>query len=155
MAYATYNEVIRRYPLLETATAGGDYDAQALVCSDYIYFAEMEINSRLGSHFATPFSNAGPTVKDLCIDLAYYRAIRYTDPDRAEKLRAAVDGRIEAIKAGGEYLYTSSGTVMAPDASGEQVWSSNEDYHPVHSMLDAEENEIDEDRLDDEADERD
>ena len=154
MPYATYDEVIRRYPLLESATGGGDYTAESVVNSDLIYFAEMELNSRLASHFPVPFDDVPPTVRDLCIDLAYYRSIRYTDPDKAQKLRSAIDGRIDGIKDGKEYIYTSSGTLLAPEAAEDEVWSTVEDYHPVHSMLDAEDNAVDVDRLGDEVDER-
>lgn len=156
MSYATYAEVIRRYPLLEKHTAGGSYTAETVVNSDLIYFAEIELNSRLGSHFSMPFTAPiPPTITDICIDLAYYRSIRYADPDRAEKLRTAIDGRIEAIKSGKEYIYTGSGTILTPNAATDEVWSTNMDYHPTHGMLDAEDSCVDPDRLTDEHDERD
>lgn len=150
--YATYSETILRYPLLATWNTGVG-SATTVVNSDLLYFAAQEIDSRLATHFTTPFSAAHPTVKDLCIDLAYYRALRTKDPDQAAKLRDVIDGRIDAIKAGTEYILTGSGT-LAPSNPGQTVWSNTEDYHPVHSMLDAEDAMIDPDRLDDEEAER-
>ena len=149
MAYASYNDVIIRYPIVKT---WGKTEAE--ISSDLIYYAEMELNSRLGTHFAVPFTTVYPTVKDLSIDLSYYRALRTKDPKKANEIRKAVLGRIEDIKAGKEFIYTGSGTLEA--SGGIEIWSTTEDYHPVHSMLDAEDplTDISSERLYDEADER-
>ena len=134
MAYCTYNDMILRYPSLS------DYGTQASdVTNDLIYYAEMEINSRLGTHFTVPFTTVYPTIKDLTIDLAYYRVYRLKDPDKAEKMKESILGRIEDLKTGKEALYTGSGVVFPalkdPDP---QIWSSTQDYHSAFSMLDAE-----------------
>ena len=150
MPYITYDDLILRYPIISTWPG-----SETTVNSDLIYYGEMELNSRLAGHFTVPFSAAHPTIKDLAIDLSYYRAIRLTDPEKADKIKAQVSGRIDAIKAGDEYIYTGSGTTIAADPDGLGVWSTNEDYHPVHGMLEPEDSCIDADRLDDEADERD
>jgi len=150
--YADYDECVARYAAL--ATWG---KTPTEVSSDLIYYAEIELNGRLGSHFSVPFSADHPTVKDLTIDLAYYRAIRTTDPSKAKALHAAVLGRIDDIKKGKEYIYTGSGTIILPDGADQEIWSTTQDYHPVHGMLEAEDagSRIDPDRLDDESDERD
>jgi len=121
-------------------------------------YAEHELNSLMATHFSVPFSGSHPTVKDLAIDLVYYKTMIVKDPEKAEKIKDAVLGRIDRIKAGEEYIITDSYTTIVPDAiAGGEVWSTNIDYHPVFSMLDAD-NEfsvIDEDRIDDEEGERD
>jgi len=149
MSYADYNDVIIRYPII---ASWGKTESE--VSSDLIYFAEMELNGRLGSHFTVPFTTVYPIVKDLTIDLAYYRALRTKDPKKANEIRGAVMGRIDDIKAGKEFIYTGSGTLEA--SGGIEIWSTTEDYHPVHSMLDAEDplTDISSERLYDEADER-
>lgn len=151
MTYATYNEVITRYPLIETLGK-----TASEVSSDLIYYSEIEINGRLGVVFSVPFDAAHPTIKDLTIDLAYYRAIRIKDPDKAEKLWKSVIGRIDDIKAGKEDIYTGSGTLEMDIMPGAEVWSTTQDYHPVHSMLDAEDplTMVSSERLYDEANER-
>jgi len=150
MPYANYAEAIQRYPLLATWS-------QTNVESDLLYFAEMELNSLLASHFTVPFAAAHPTVKDLTIDLAYYRALRMKDPKKAREIREDIKGRIDDIKDGEEYIYTGSGTTIEPSGSGEEIWSTTMDYHPVHSMLDADDSltMVSSERLQDEADERD
>lgn len=147
--YITYTELVARYDAIATMFA-----TEAGVNSGCIYYAEAELNSRLASHFAVPFSAAHPTVKDLALDLAYWKALRTRDPKKAKEIEDAVLGRIQAIKDGHEYIYTGSGTVLLPDGAGQEVWSTTKDYHPVHAMLAPEEETIDEDRLDAEEDER-
>ncbi len=60
MTYVKYLDVIARYSILKT---WGKSETE--VTSDLIYYAEMELNSRLASHFSVPFSDSHPTVKDL------------------------------------------------------------------------------------------
>lgn len=147
--YITYAELIERYDTL-ASWAG----SEAAVNSGLIYYAEIELNSRMASHFSVPFSAAHPTVKDLAMDLAYWKAMRTRDPKKATEIEDAVLGRIQAIKDGKEYIYTGSGTIMLPEGAGQEVWSTTMDHHPVHSMLEPEEETIDPDRLDAEEDER-
>ena len=149
--YITYADLTARYPVIETK-----YAKTSEVNSHIIYWAEHELNSRLASQFTVPFSAAHPTVKDLAIDLSYYRTLLTLDPDKAEKFKKAVIGRIDDIKAGNEYIYTDSHTVIAAEGMNDEIWSSTMDYHPTHSMLDAESEytHISSDRLYDEENER-
>ncbi len=73
------------------------------------------------------------------MDLAYYKSLYTKDPGKAEEIRVAVIGRIEDIKAGKEFIFTGSYTTIQPNGllTGE-IWSNQKDYHPVHSMLGAE-----------------
>ncbi len=134
MAYATYEEMILRYPLVKTWGDNSPTD----VNSGLIYFAEIELNSKLATHYTVPFSAAHPTVKDLTIELAYYRVLAQTDAKKAKELNDRIIGRIDRLKSGNEYIYTGSGTTIVPSAPGQSIWSTVKDYHPVHSMLDAE-----------------
>ena len=72
--YITYADLVARYPVIETK-----YTKDSEVNSHLIYWAEHELNSRLSSHFSVPFSAAHPTVKDLAIDLSYYRPLLSID----------------------------------------------------------------------------
>ena len=132
--YADYEDLILRYPVLENW--GEIYEMD--VNSALIYYAEVELNGRLASHFTVPFSGTPPTVRDLTIDLSYYRTIRTTDVDKAETLHDTVMGRIQDIKDGKEFIYTGSGTVIKPDesVSQETVWSSTGSWHPTFGMSD-------------------
>ena len=132
--YITYAEVIIRYPIIATWT-----NSQSEVENDLIFYAERELNSRLASHFSVPFSGSHPTIKDIAMDLVYYKALYTKDPAKAKEIKDAVIGRIEDIKEGKEYIVTDSYTTIAPDKDiVRPIWSNQMDYHPVHSMLDAE-----------------
>jgi hypothetical protein len=125
--------------------------------NDEIGYAEKELNGRLATHFSTPFSGAHPTVKDLSIDLTYYRTLRLKDPDMAKKFKDDIIGRIEGLKKGDEYIYTDSNTTITADANlAGEIWSNVKDYHPTFSMLDPENSysRVDSARLIAEEDER-
>ena len=133
--YITYDELIVRYPII--ATWNG---SQSNIENDLIYYAEREINSRLATHYTVPFSAGHPTIKDLCIDLSYYRTLVTKDPEKAEQVKDAVIGRIEDLKSGKEYIMTDSYTMIEPSTNrpGGEIWSTLMEFHPVHSMLGAE-----------------
>jgi len=132
MSYTDYEEVIIRYPMIKTWAK-----TEVEVNSDLIYYAEMELNGRMASHFSVPFAASHPTVKDLAIDLAYYNALKTRVPKDAKQIHDVVIGRIEAIKEGKEYLFTGSDTIIAPSEQTTQIWSNLMDYHPIHTVLGA------------------
>ena len=152
--YITYDEVVLRYPMLTTWS-----DSCNILTNDTIVYAEHELNSLMSTHFSVPFSGSHPTIKDLAIDLAYYRTMVAKDPDNAEKIKDAVLGRIDRIKEGKEYIITDSYTTITPDSTiaGGEVWSTTMGYHPTFSMLDTENKYscVDSDRLNAEEDARD
>ena len=59
------------------------------------------------------------------------------DHEKADAMHDAFLKRIERIKAGEEFIITDSGTNIGPQDAAAAVWSSTENYHPTHSMLDA------------------
>jgi hypothetical protein len=132
MTYATYDEVIERYPALARIAS-----TPTRMNSGFIHYAEQELNGRLSSKFTVPFSEAYPTIKDLAIDLTYYRFLLVNEPDKAKAFHDHIISRIDNIKAGKEYIMTASGTIYA-QGGGTDIWSTTMDYHPTHSMHDAE-----------------
>ncbi len=133
MSYATYDDLILRYPAASKWAA-----TPSEVNSGMIHFAENQLNGMLASHFSVPFAGSHPTVVDLTIDLAYARGMLTRDPKGARAVLDLVMGRIKDIKEGKEYIFTASGTTIYATGGGSGIWSSTASYHPVHSMLDAE-----------------
>lgn len=149
--YITYNEVLERYPMLKT------WAGNSPMLATEITYAENEINGRLSTHYSTPFSGAHPTIKDLAIDLTYFRTLILKDPDQAVKVKEFVLGRIDGLKNGDEYIMTDSNTYITPEASkAGEVWTNMDNYHPVFSMLNADDpaSKIDPNRIDAEENER-
>jgi len=149
--YITYAEVLERYSMLKT------WAANSPMLNNEIAYAEKQVNGILATHFSTPFSGAHPTIKDICIDLVYYRSLILKDPDQAEKIKPFIEGRFENLKNGKEYIMTDSNTAIGPSATlNDEVWTNLEDYHPTFSVLDADnpKSVIDPDRIEAEEDER-
>lgn len=106
--------------------------------SDYIYYAEKEVEARLAPVYSVPFSAAHPTVKDLCIDMAYLRWLRMHKPKDGKIIQESIDDRINRVLDGSEPIITGSGSMEPTASGGDLPGSTTEDYHPAHSMLGAE-----------------
>jgi len=148
--YATYSDCSVRYPILSKWNPS----SVSAVNSDLVYYAEKEIDGRLASHFAVPFTDVPPTISDLTIDYVYLKMLRSRDLDKAAEFEKILDARIERLKEGEEYIFTESGTTIAPAGASDGVWSNTKDYYPVHSILDADSPYagFDSDMIDDEED---
>ena len=97
--YIQWTDVVNRYP--DVAKIAGAEN----VSSSWLGFAEYEVDARLASKYAVPFTNSPPPpiVQDLCIDLTYYKAtIRQKEN---EALLAYLDARFKGLV---------SGTLMIP-----------------------------------------
>ena len=152
MAYNEFAEVVARYPILEKWRSN-----ELDVTSHLIFYAEAELNGRLAQQFTIPFSPAPPVIKDLAGQYTYLHALQTRGKgEDAKAFREQLEARIKRILDGEEFIYSGSGTTFEAADSSSGIWSSNENYHPVHSMLDAENSKtvIDPDRLDAEESER-
>lgn len=134
MSYITYQELLARYPQFRSWHDGNE----SLVNSYAIYTAEADLNSRLAKAFTVPFSPPPPVIKDLAYDLAYAKMMKGVDPEKYGAFYDGVVERIQSLIDGESILLTSSGTAIDVSVAGGEIWSSNMNYHPVHSMLDAE-----------------
>jgi hypothetical protein len=130
--YASYEEVIIRYPVLKTWGKN-----QGEIEADLITNAEAELDARLAQTFTVPFSAGHQTIKDITIDLCYLKMLRTRDAEKYAEVNSSIMGFIQDLIDGKAFIITASGYIQAGDTSGE-VWSNTEDYHPTFSMLDAE-----------------
>ena len=135
MGYITNSDLAIRYPLVNRWTGAG---SATIVNSHLIYYAEAEINALLSPFFSVPFSSANvpAIVQDLTMDLCKVRILADQDTAKAEELRQSVIDRVNLMKDGS--LIGLDGSVIVPSAPGAELWSSTMNYHPTHSMLDAE-----------------
>lgn len=129
--YIEPEELAARYRIFDTASMTN-------VASDFIYYAERDVEAQLAPAYTVPFSAAHPTIKDLCIDSAYVRWARMNKPKDAKLLDDALQKRFENIRLGNMPIITGSGSLEASFTGEDLPASTTEDYHPVHSMLGAE-----------------
>lgn len=115
--YITWADVTGRY----TDFAKGP-DASVAEAS-FVPQAEAEVDARLAVKYTVPFSPAPYLVKDLCVDLAYYKA---TIRQESSKLIGDyIASRFKALIDGTMVLTNSAGVV---GATGNYAWASNS-YH--------------------------
>jgi len=107
------------------------------VDSQYIYFAENELDVKLGPYFTVPFSSNNITATDLSIDMTYAKIIRYDDPERYKLIMEHIDSVIGDLIIGKAGMITTSGDQLLSGASN-NAWSNTMDYHSAFGMDDFE-----------------
>jgi len=93
--------------------------------------AEDEVDARLAPNYTVPFTPVPGIVRDLCIDLAYFKLAFATEKGQA--LGKILEARFKAILDGNMLITTSAGQVD----TGERAWSSHENY-PTQFGVDSE-----------------
>ncbi len=140
--YIGWDDVVNRYSILKDKVGASG------VGSDYIGYAEAEVEGKLAPAFSIPFSSNNVTVKDLCIDTTLHKSIQFTDIEKAEKIMTSIDDRIKKLLDGSMTMVTTSGDMMAKD--NDSAWSETQDYVPVYGKGDIEDFLVDSSQLFDE-----
>lgn len=115
--YINWDDVTGRY--IDAAKKAGD----GAMGSYWLTGAEDEIDGYLAAKYTVPFSPAPGVVKELCIDLTYYK-MTMQQPE-AEPIWNYIDYRIKAI-INGTIVLTTSGTALP---QGTSAWSEGEGHH--------------------------
>jgi phage gp36-like protein len=119
MSYIQWSEVVARY-----RKVAEDYDNPEAQ-NGFIGGAESEIDARLAHRYTVPFTPVPAAIKDLAIDMAYYRMI-WRDDD-SKKLKDFIDSRLNAYASGSATLVTS-GAALATNA---QAWAQYDGIRTV------------------------
>lgn len=154
MAYATIDDVFKRYPPISTMVGTGGNDvASADVSSIYIADAESYVNAYLGVRYTLPLATE-PLVTQLTSDIALYKMVEDKAPripEFMEKRFASVTKMLEMLRDGQMILTATSQTVNS--GGNQEAWASNQDYHPVFSpVLDPLDQKVDQDFVQNERD---
>jgi len=100
--------------------------------TNYIRYAESEIDGMLAPYFTAPFSNNNETVKDLCIDKSFAMMIRFKDEEKAKMIDDSVTDRIDKLIKGKMSMVVGSGDIIT--RTSDIAYSTTKDYHPVFGM---------------------
>lgn len=120
--YILWTDVTNRYP--DFAKGPDSTVAEAA----FVPQAEAEVDARLAPKYSVPFSPAPYLVKDLSVDLAYYKAT--IKQESSKLIKEYIDARFKAIIDGTLLLTNSDGIVAA---TGGFAWASNS-YHSSVGM---------------------
>lgn len=114
--YIDWEDVANAYPDWPK-TAGAN-----TIGNLWIPRAEDEVDGRLAPIYSVPFSPVPGIVRDLCIDMAYFKLAFASDKGKA--LGDLLEKRFEAILEGKIMITTSAGRLD----TGERTWSTHQDY---------------------------
>ena len=128
--------------------------SQAALEGHYLPSGSRWLDSRLSRAFTVPFSSNNLTARDMNIYSAMLLFLegRTSKQDDAAELRRMLDGWVESLVEGNGVMSLSDDTTLISDGAQHDVWSTVQNYAPTFNMLDAEEQEVNTDRLDDELD---
>lgn len=103
--YIDWSVVVGRYP--DAAKIAGATD----MGSYWLNYAESEIDARLATMYTVPFSPVPDMVKDLCVDLTYYKmSLRQ---ESSKPILDYIEKRIDGILKGTIALVNSGGAVLS------------------------------------------
>jgi len=114
--YIDWDDVANAYP---------DWARQASANSVgnlWIPRAEDEVDGRLAPKYTVPFTPVPGIVRDLCIDMAYYKLTFATDKGKA--LWESLKDRFADILDGTLVITNSAGALSSADRG----WSTHQDY---------------------------
>lgn len=114
--YIEWDDVANSYPDWPKATSANT------VGNLWIPRAEAEVDARLAPKYTVPFSPVPDIVRDLAIDLAYYKLVFASDKGKA--LWESLKERFESILDGSMLLTTSAGAI----STGDRAWSTHQNY---------------------------
>jgi hypothetical protein len=123
--YIEWDDVANSYPDWARAASANS------VGNLWIPRAEDEVDARLAPKYSVPFTPVPGVVRDLAIDLAYYKLVFASD--KGKTLWESLKERFESILDGSMLVTNSVGAL----STGERAWSTHQDY-PTHFGVDSE-----------------
>lgn len=114
--YIKWDDVSNAYPDWAEAVSANS------VGNLWIPRAEDEVDARLAPKYAVPFTPVPGVVRDLCIDLAYFKLVFASEKGKA--LGEILKDRFQSI-LDGDMVITTSGSQLD---SGERSWSTHQEY---------------------------
>ena len=124
--YIEWDDVANSYPDWAKAASANS------VGNLWIPRAEDEVDGRLAPKYVVPFTPCPGIVRDLCIDLAYFKLTFASEKGQA--LGKILEDRFKAILDGKLLLTTSAGQID----SGERAFSTHQ--YPTEFGVDSEVN---------------
>lgn len=132
MAYATTDDVFKRYPPISTMVGTQAFEVTTVdVASIYIQDAESYINAYLAPRYMIPLGTE-PLITQLAADIALYRLIEDRAPrvpDIAVKRWTNAASLLEMLRDGKMWLLSSSTQVTS--GGDQDAWSSSQDTPPI------------------------
>ena len=127
--YIDWDDVINRYPALESLGGADELNA------NHIVYSEAYVDGCLSDRVTPPFSSNNLTVKDLCIDFCYWRAARFKLEDAVE-VKSSYFETLEMIKKGQINMVDSAGNVLDVGEKALGFYSNTGSYHSAFGIDD-------------------
>ena len=138
--YVDWDDVINRYPELDSL-AGADE-----LSSVYIVYSEAFTDGMLAGTYTVPFSNNNMIVRDLSIDMVYWRAARFKFED-ATAVKSSYFETIGLLKNGTLTMIDDTGTIIPSLKKPIGLFSTTQSYHSAVGIDDSINWQVDSDQM--------
>lgn len=152
MSYSSYGNLIGIYNKLKDSGLSPQEVEGHIADADSVI--DMRLSAKYSVPFATGVSSLPPMVKYLSKNLALLEILSRPSikaggdvPGWLQERRDRLEGIFLGLENGSYTLTTSAGNELSAKSSS-LIWSDKEDYHPVFTLLDAEQQQIDTDLID-------
>ncbi len=142
--YVSWQELAARYK--KAAEVADTEEAQ----SGFIEGAEADVDARLAVRYTVPFSPVPPAIKDIVIDLAWYKM--NIEQASSKPIYEYINRRLDALVAGSASLVGSSGILESSDAL---PWSDMQERRTMFGVDDPVDYSVSAQWIEDTAEDRD
>jgi hypothetical protein len=150
--YSNPNNLRAIYPKIDTTGLSN------MQLNQYISDVDAIINMRLSARYSVPFATGvnslPPAIGYLSKNLALLEILSRPSikaggdtPGWIEDKQDYLNNLLKGLETGSYSLVVNSGGAIGAKASG-VIWSDKSDYHPIFSLLDAEQQVVDPDYID-------
>lgn len=158
VAYATIDDVTKRFRPIESSIGSGEFDVASVdVASIYIVDAEALIDAALRTRYIVPFTTVDPLITHIASDLAICNIMRDKLPETPEWIESRCQRAMDWLEKiqDGKLDLSSDAVVVTVNTGDTEAWSSTQDYHTVFNpVLDPLCQTVDDDRVESANDER-
>ena len=126
MAYATCDDIIRRYKPIQTMIGVGTLDVTTVdIASVYIADAESIVNAYVGVRYVTPLVSE-PLLTSLSSDIAIYKMIEDKAPRIPDFMQKRYDQAIATLISikSGDMILNASTLTMVSSGGDQEAWSN-------------------------------
>jgi phage gp36-like protein len=137
MPYATFDDVLNRYPPAKTMVGSGVNEVStADISSLYVFGAEGIVNGYVGAKYTTPIAMPEALITQVTADISIYKLCEDKMPRIPEFAERRYKHAIEILEMirDGKMVLSSSATLIVGGGDNE-AWSSTGSFHPVFSTV--------------------
>lgn len=134
--YATFDDVMKRYPPAKTMVGSGTNDVSTEdISSIYVFGAQGIVDAYIGSKYTTPVSMPEPLITQVTADISLYKLCEDKMPRIPEFAERRYTHAIEILVMIRDGKMVLSNSQVLSTQGDNEAWSSTGSFHPTFSPV--------------------